>query len=441
MLQHERRKLTSWSSWSLNNDDNAFSDMGCVKLGMLDSDSGGESSPDSDKKHLTPNSTEPSTSRRAPGAPRVLLPSQKENILNSSADNIDPGQPDSSPILRKRGQGHSQVPDDLKCNHFLELSDEIILLILRWLPKFVLAKCARVCHRWHRLVNDESLWRRLDLANKTLSQGALGNIIKKGVQVLRLAKAEVRKCRCIACLMLCLSKLQYLDLSMSPATADVLAEIFAVCQDLKKLSLEHCHMSETCCQHISENKNLNVLNMSMCQGLTTSGIMSVVSGCTKLEGLNLAWTGLHRHTVVYLALCLTPNLKRLNISGCRENITDEEVLQLCRSCSNLRELDLSDSTVLTHAALTHIEENLFDLEYLALSRCYRIPPRALPDLKKLPTLFALDVFGLLQEEPFQTLKEALKPIKINQFPFSSIARPTTGIRRSSLWGLKVRDNV
>ncbi|KAH3721141.1 hypothetical protein DPMN_064057 [Dreissena polymorpha] len=37
----------------------------------------------------------------------------------------------------------------------------------------------------------------------------------------------------------------------------------------------------------------------------------------------MGWTNLHRHSVVYLCLCAPPSLRHLNISGCRENITDE----------------------------------------------------------------------------------------------------------------------
>jgi len=42
-----------------------------------------------------------------------------------------------------------------------------------------------------------------------------------------------------------------------------------------------------------------------------------------LEALHIGWTNLHHHSVVYLCLCAPPTLTHLNISGCRENITDE----------------------------------------------------------------------------------------------------------------------
>lgn len=73
------------------------------------------------------------------------------------------------------------------------MSDELILAVFRWLPKFMLARCAQVCRRWKRLAFDESLWRRLDLGGKTLNPGVVGRVILRGSCILRLAKAEVNK--------------------------------------------------------------------------------------------------------------------------------------------------------------------------------------------------------------------------------------------------------
>ena len=62
-------------------------------------------------------------------------------------------------------------------------------------------------------------------------------------------------------------------------------------------------------------------------------------------------------------------------------------------------------------------------------------------LGQILTLLALDVFGMLKEMALLHLKQTMPNIEINKFPFSSIARPTTGIRRTSVWGLRVRDNA
>ena len=50
----------------------------------------------------------------------------------------------------------------------------------------------------------------------------------------------------------------------------------------------------------------------------------------RLESLNMGWTGLCKQSVVVLCVCLPQNVVRLNLSGCRENLSDEgTVLFLC----------------------------------------------------------------------------------------------------------------
>ncbi|XP_069128051.1 S-phase kinase-associated protein 2-like [Argopecten irradians] len=440
-LQQPKTKIM----WTINDTETKrlYKELG---VGALSSESSSSSDTDS-LTELTPTVVNTNTVQVPPGAPKILQPSQCLNTSIGSDRRSSLSLFVSSPVnyTRQKSKCDISLCDTEGPDYFSELSDEIILTVFRWLPKFTLAKCSRVCHRWNRLVSDDCLWKRIDLANKTIGKGTLSQILDRGVQILRLTKSEVegplfsgfssiiKSTR--------LSKVQYLDLSMASVPVPVLEELFSVCRDLKKISLEHCQLSDEVCQHIGENKNLEVINLSMCQGITSAGLMPITTNCRRLESLNMAWSGLQRHSVVYLSLCLPSSLRKLNLSGLRENITDEEVLQLVKTCSGLRELDLSDCTILTCTSIDHVANHLNRLEYLALSRCYRILPSSIPKLNQLDSLLAVDVFGMLREGALQQLREAMFRIEINKFPFSSIARPTTGIRRTSIWGLRVRDNV
>jgi F-box and leucine-rich repeat protein 1 (S-phase kinase-associated protein 2) len=51
----------------------------------------------------------------------------------------------------------------------------------------------------------------------------------------------------------------------------------------------------------------------------------------------------------------------------------------------------------------------------------------------------LDVFNLMSEQSIANLQDNLPEVDVNKFLFSSVARPTVGIRRTSIWGLRVRD--
>ena len=77
-----------------------------------------------------------------------------------------------------------------------------------------------------------------------------------------------------------LSKVQYLDLSMAVISPHGLEELLASCQLLRKLSLENCQINDSICRHIGQNKNLEVLNLSMCDGLTENGLVPI---CNNLQ--------------------------------------------------------------------------------------------------------------------------------------------------------------
>lgn len=76
-------------------------------------------------------------------------------------------------------------------DNFTRLSDEILLSIFKWLPKKTLNRCSLVNHRFHRVIQDESLWTRLDLAAKTIQPCALGRILMRGTIILRLSQSKV----------------------------------------------------------------------------------------------------------------------------------------------------------------------------------------------------------------------------------------------------------
>lgn len=329
-------------------------------------------------------------------------------------------------------------------NYFTKLSDEIILHIFKWLSKSMLSRCASVCKRWKTLCYDESLWRRLDLGRKHLEPGVLGRVIDRGVIVLRLAMAEILTPIFIDSSAIMknkerYSKLQYLDLSMTSINQQGLQELFSVCSQLKKISLEHCQVNTEICFHIAENEDLEVLNMTMCEGITNEGINRLVQRCQKLESLNLSWTNMTSECIYSIVKNISSSLKHFNLSGCRHTLTDEHVSILVEKCPDLIDLDLSDATLLTGLSVDAIINNLSNLQHLHLNRCYNIPSISYLSLSSIPSLQQFDCFGILTETALHTLRSNLPGIEINRHLFSVIARPTTGIRRTSIWHLRVRD--
>ncbi|XP_042208587.1 S-phase kinase-associated protein 2-like [Homarus americanus] len=122
-----------------------------------------------------------------PPPPPKVLQQTNQNVLSHGTFLPDDSGNEEEFFVYKRRRLDAIGGDD----KFNRMSDELILSVFRWLPKFMLARCAQVNRRWKRLAFDETLWRRLDLGGKTLKPGVVGRVILRGSSVLRLAKAEV----------------------------------------------------------------------------------------------------------------------------------------------------------------------------------------------------------------------------------------------------------
>lgn len=74
-----------------------------------------------------------------------------------------------------------------------------------------------------------------------------------------------------------LTRVQYLDLSMVTISTDSLTQLFSKCRQLRKLSLEHVPVNDAVCKALAQNRKLEVLNLAMCNGITTYGIRKLLS--------------------------------------------------------------------------------------------------------------------------------------------------------------------
>ncbi|XP_031620766.1 S-phase kinase-associated protein 2 [Contarinia nasturtii] len=325
-------------------------------------------------------------------------------------------------------------------DNFTKLSDEVLLLIFKWLPKKTLNRCSLVNHRFCRVVQDESLWARLDLAGKTIQPYALGRILVRGAIILRLAQSKIlepifdmsRLQKDYS------TKVQYLDLSMAVISTDSLVQLFTKCRQLRKLSLEHVPVNDAVCKAIAQNRKLEVLNLSMCTGINPYGVKKILGSLKGLHTLNISWTSLEVHSLREFAHYINDNMTRLNIAGCRKTMTDDILKKIVSRCPQLRELDLSDCTALTSETIG-IVANLEHLEYLSLSRCYNLSVSAYLEIYQLKALQFIDVFGVLSDQALSILSEKFPHIGVNKYKHSAVARPTVGSRRTSIWGLRTRD--
>jgi F-box domain len=216
-------------------------------------------------------------------------------------------------------------PKENQSDPFQFLSEEMLVHLFSFLPKKTLNRIAVVNERFSRIVQDKTLWIRLDLGGKYVRPGALGIIIARELIIIRLAQTRLpppifdkdffsENYQ---------SKLQYLDLSMASIDKPSLTELLAVCRSLKKLSLEAVPIDINVCRQIAMNKSLEVLNLAMCEGLKPDGVMVIITNLQNLLALNISWTQLSSNCVAIIMENLTPAIMRLNIAGCRKSLMDK----------------------------------------------------------------------------------------------------------------------
>ncbi|XP_018016176.1 S-phase kinase-associated protein 2 isoform X2 [Hyalella azteca] len=337
-----------------------------------------------------------------------------------------------------------QVIREHGTNFFNTLQDEHILQIFKWLPKHTLIKCAQVCTRFKSIALDHTLWRRLDLNGRHLQPGMLGRIILRGAKYLRLSKADISGpvfSPSLNYLPRIGSNLIFLDLSMADCTPETLAELFSVCRRLKKVSLEFLTLTDEVFINLSDNLSLDTLNLSMAVGVSANGLGTLLAKCTELHHLNVAWTHMSQNCVQELVLKASPRLESLNMAGHRRGqVRDEEVRTLCMRLHHLKELDLSDCTEITSQSLHAIATKLRRLTVLGLSRCYGLRAETYEMLAAMPQLQHLSLFGVHDDAAMGALRARLPRVTVNGQLFTTVARPTVGLRRTSIWTIRVRDS-
>lgn len=316
-----------------------------------------------------------------------------------------------------------------------KLSNDLIIIIFKYLPKKDLVNCTMVCKRWYEVAQSDTLWKRLDLNRTTLHENVFWHILSRGVEILRLAQTKVIPSTISECSedlnnnYTC--KLKYLDASIVMTSTEVLAKLLFKSVNLKMLSLESCTLNKACCEAISHCTNLSVLNLAMCEGIDNKCILHLLK-LRNLTQFNISWSSLDAQCISLVCKLLPSCVTHLNISGYRKIINDNNIKDLANSCPDLLELDLSDNILLSDKTIDSIVK-FNKLQHLSLSRCFNISVLAYEKLAYMPHLKYLDLFGLKSDM-------IPKSLLTNKFMFSSVARPTLShSKRCMIWGLRVGD--
>ena len=285
------------------------------------------------------------------------------------------------------------------------------------------------------LAKDRSLWRGVDLTNvliRPLSLVHVQSVLDRGVQAARFARCAFAEGELMFSQKL---SLRYLDMSCCDTTAEQLnAILIANNHSLIKLSIENCNINQDTFDLLCKtHTKLQVLNMALCKvSEPTVNFRHPLSPIMK--ELNLSWILCDDEIQwnIHGAIDFLPeNIERLNMSGYR-SIHDETLQDVTLRCGQLVELDISDCSFLTSDCLEYIASDLLALRCLSISRCHLMIN--FEPITRMRSLETINCYGLDLEQALCAIPELV----INDSPFSTVARPTVGNRRSTIWTIRLQ---
>jgi F-box and leucine-rich repeat protein 1 (S-phase kinase-associated protein 2) len=319
----------------------------------------------------------------------------------------------------------------VKENYWLRISEELVMNIFGFLEQSDLGRACLVCRHWNRLAFDESLWRKMVVLGKRMSPEILMRAIIRNPRNLQVLDCELQKvkplgpeCYHITPQLPTTLGVRQLSLCTTRISDTDISKLILLMPKLLLLEFGGNKIGPETLAAIATCQKLTYLSLKMVEGIEKEGFDKMLAACTGLKVLDLAWTcilpnkegtAIVREHVTAITASVARHcqaLEELDISGNREFLTDAHVETLTSSCRKLKVLDLSDSYILTDAAVKSILLYLDDLEQIALSRCHRINIPSFRQLAMREKVKALQLFGCYQNLE-EELKESKTPCEIN----------------------------
>uniref|UniRef100_A0A2K5QZ87 S-phase kinase associated protein 2 n=1 Tax=Cebus imitator TaxID=2715852 RepID=A0A2K5QZ87_CEBIM len=255
---------------------------------------------------------------------------------------------------------------------------------------------------WYRLVFHESLWQTLDLTGKNLHPDVTGWLLSQGVIAFRCPRSFMDQPLAEH---FSPFRVQHMDLSNSVIEVSTLQGILSQCSRLQNLSLEGLQLLDPVVNNLVQNSNLVRFNLCGCSGFSEFALQTLLSGCSRMDELNLSWCFDFTEKHVHVAVAhVSETITQLN-------------LQKSDLSTLVRRSPIFDSIMLKNDCFPEFFQ-LNYLQHLSLSQCYDIVPETL--LGEIPTLKTLQIFGIVPDGTLQLLKEALPHLQVNCSHFTTI---------------------
>ncbi|XP_074835765.1 F-box/LRR-repeat protein 12 [Carettochelys insculpta] len=285
------------------------------------------------------------------------------------------------------------------------LPDFLLLEILSLLPLHERLRGARVCRRWHRLIQDKMLWRHVDLTPYKINSRILWHLLRQYLH----NRLKILKVRGALCSMrkhefLSPALLQALEMRcpslhhLCLTEADLrLLQYHCIPASLKTLELRQCEIPAVWFQKSAPASTLRVL--PQLQHLIIHNVPAFsdhhlfnISSQSSLRTLTLSGTYRVTDTGIQRAAPHLEDLECLVLRKCV--ITDAAFHFIGRHMKQLRSLEISNPCSLTDAGLMCLAV-LKCLETLCLEFSYKLSPDTIVAMcQSLPQLRTLLLEGI-----------------------------------------------
>jgi F-box/leucine-rich repeat protein 14 len=221
------------------------------------------------------------------------------------------------------------------------LPNEIILNIFSHLTLKDLGRCAQVSKNFCTIAYDKTLWTNILVTSGMIPNKLLEQALSRGAKYLgfsNLSDVSTLKSNFPST-----NQVEYLALSSSLMDENYFRQLILSCHKLTKLSVPGPYgawNSDDLIEGIVQNSNsLKVLDLSGCHKLDSQDLNSIVSVCLKLTDVNFDHMNLHTYNLSSIFTNLTPNIKKLSLSGAALRISD--IANLITQCNKITDLNLN----------------------------------------------------------------------------------------------------
>ena len=262
-------------------------------------------------------------------------------------------------------------------DHLAILPDSLLLAIFRWLAVEDLVLGVRqVCHRWHQLSYDRSLWRHLDLSNKvnSITDDTFHSIlsgISHALESLNLSGCRRLTENGILHDGLFCENLKDVNLSRTKLTDWGLKHLIEKYENLERINIQQCRRIQQAYKILSSLENLQVFLDPYDEGFIKQTEIGMDLENIARNNRELYKAGLSNEDmkdsdlIRFLGAC--GGLEDLAVQGCKM-VGDEALVESIGKLHLLRSINLS-ATQITDRALQLIGHQCRRLLHVCLSDC------------------------------------------------------------------------